>query len=42
MTVSITPNDHNSALHNGGLAEELGGVPRGQVNQGILSVYYGC
>ncbi|CAB4015741.1 E3 ubiquitin- ligase RNF130 [Paramuricea clavata] len=35
VTVSITPNDHNSALHNGGLAEELGGVPRGQVNQGL-------
>ena len=34
MTVSFTPNDHGSALHNGGLVEEVGqpGV-RGQLTQ---------
>ena len=37
MTVSIAPNDHNGALHNGGLAEDLGGLPRGQPNQAIPS-----
>ena len=34
MTVSITPNDHNGALHNDGLAEDHGSLPRAQANQG--------
>lgn len=37
MTVSITPSDHNSALHNGGLVEEHGNTPRGQLAQGIVT-----
>lgn len=35
MNVSITANDHNSAVHNGGLVDELNGMPRSPINPGI-------
>ncbi|XP_028412820.1 RING finger protein 150-like [Dendronephthya gigantea] len=37
VTVSITPSDHNSALHNGGLVEEHGSISRGQLVQATPS-----